>query len=103
MSQGQVNPLGLPVRPGVQEMPLDSISTENIALNNHIISKTTTSMIKNSSSGYYQNRVRREQNYVVGAETYVKDNGKHIEVVKMVGNINILCIGLLNLTKFYIS
>lgn len=90
MSQGQVNPLGLPVLPGVQEMPLDSISTENIALNNHIMSKTTTSMIKNSSSGYYQNRVRREQNYVVGAETYVKDNGKHIEVVKMVRNINIV-------------
>ncbi|XP_003246766.1 integrin alpha-PS1 isoform X2 [Acyrthosiphon pisum] len=89
MTQGQVNPLGLPVRPGVQEMPLDSISTENIALNSHMISKTTTSIIKNSSSGYYQNRVRREQNYVVGAETYVKDNGKHIDVVKMnclVGN-----------------
>lgn len=89
MSQGQVNPLGLPVRPGVQEMPLDSISTENTALNSHMMSKSTTSMIKNSSSGYYQNRVRREQNYVVGAETYVKDNGKHIEVVKMVSNINI--------------
>lgn len=105
MIQGQVNPLGLPVRPGVQEMPLDSISTENIALNSHMMSKTTTSMIKNSSSGYYQNRVRREQNYVVGAETYVKDNGRHIEVVKMVSNINIFgyyIMGLFNFTKFYI-
>jgi len=87
MSQDQVNPLGLLVRPGVQEMPLDSISTENNALNNYMISKSTISIMKNSSSGYYQNRVRREQNYVVGAETYVKDNGKHVEIVKMVSNI----------------
>lgn len=87
MSQDQVNPLGLPVRPGVQEMPLDSISTENNVLNNYMISKSTISIMKNSSSGYYQNRVRREQNYVVGAETYVKDNGKHVEIVKMVSNI----------------
>jgi len=87
MSQDQVNPLGLPVRPGVQEMPLDSISTENNVLNNYMISKSTISIMKNSSSGYYQNRVRREQNYVVGAETYVKDNGKHVEIVKMVSNV----------------
>lgn len=86
MSQDQVNPLGLPVRPGVQEMPLDSISTENNVLNNYMISKSTISIMKNNSSGYYQNRVRREQNYVVGAETYVKDNGKHVEIVKMVSN-----------------
>jgi len=83
----QINPLGLPVRPGVQEMPLDSINTENNVLNNYMISKSTISIMKNGSSGYYQNRVRREQNYVVGAETYVKDNGKHVEIVKMVSNI----------------
>ncbi|XP_060847943.1 integrin alpha-PS1 isoform X2 [Rhopalosiphum padi] len=89
MSQEQVNPLGLAVRPGVQEMPLDSISTENIVLNNYMMSKSTSSIMKNSSSGYYQNRVRREQNNVVSAETSVNDNGKHEEIVKMnclVGN-----------------
>lgn len=36
MSQGQVNPLGLTVRPGIQEMPLDSIRTGNITLNNRL-------------------------------------------------------------------
>jgi uncharacterized protein YigE (DUF2233 family) len=84
MSQDQVNPLGLLVRPGVQEMPLDSIRTENAALNNFMVSKSTNYIIKNSSTGYYQNRVRRELNYVVGAETYTKDNGKRLQIVKMV-------------------
>lgn len=83
MSQGQVNPLGLKTRPGVQEMPLDSIRRENVALNNLMSSKSTINTVKNGS-GYYQNRIRREQNYVVGAETYVKDNGKHLKIVKMV-------------------
>ena len=85
--QGYVNPLGLPVRSGIQEMPLDSFSTENIVLNNYMMPKSTTGMIKNSSSGYYQNRVRRDQNYGVVVETYVNDDGKHIEVIKMVSNI----------------
>lgn len=84
MSPNQVNPLGLLVRPGVQEMSLESIRTENNALNNLIASKSSNYNAKNSSTGYYQNRVRRELNYIVGAETYTKDNGKRLEIVKMV-------------------
>lgn len=84
MSQGQVNPLGLTTRPGVQEMPLDTIRSENIALNNLMSSKLSTNSMKNNSGGYYLNRVRREQNFVVGPETYTKENGKHLEIVKMV-------------------
>ncbi|VVC46162.1 Hypothetical protein CINCED_3A016546 [Cinara cedri] len=83
MSQGQVNPLGLPMRPGIQEMPLDTIRSENIALNNLMSSKLSTNMIKNSSGGYYQNRIRREQNYIIQPETYIKENEKHLEIVKM--------------------
>lgn len=83
MSQGQVNPLGLKTRPGVQEMPLDSIRREDAALNNLMSSKSTINTMKNGS-GHYQNRIRRDQNYIVGAETYFKDNGKHLEIVKMV-------------------
>lgn len=82
MSQGQVNPLGLTVRPGIQEMPLDSIHTGNIALNNRMFSKETTTLVKNSTD-YYHNRIRREQNYVIGSETYI-ENGKRLEIVKMV-------------------
>lgn len=84
MSQGQVNPLGLLIRPGIQEISLDSIHNENLNLNNLMSSKSTSDSMKNSSSGYYQNRVRREQNYVVNAETYTKENGKKSEIVKMV-------------------
>lgn len=91
MSQDQVNPLGLLVRPGVQEMSLDSIRTENAALNNLMASKSSSYIVKNSSTGYYQNRVRKELNYVVGAETYTKDNGKHLEIVKMVRLFYISC------------
>lgn len=97
MSQGQVNPLGLPMRPGIQEMPLDTIRSENMALNNFMSSKLSTNTIKNSSSGHYQNRIRREQNYIIGPETYVKENGKHLEIVKMVSIVNVhmnICIYL---------
>lgn len=83
ISSDLVNPLGLPIRPGVQEMPLDNIRTDNIALSNLLSSKAPSNSMKNSS-GYYLNRIRREQNYVIGAETYVKDDGKHVEIVKMV-------------------
>lgn len=83
MSQGQVNPLGLPVRPGVKEMPLDSIRTGNIALNNRILSKETRTTLVKNNTDYYHNRIRREQNYVIGSETYI-ENGKRLEIVKMV-------------------
>lgn len=84
MSDGQVNPMNLLIRPGVQEMPLDSIRSENIAINSFMTSKFTTNSIKSNNSGYYQNRIRREQNYVIGVETYVKDNGKISDIVKVV-------------------
>lgn len=86
MSLRQVNPLNLPLRPGVQETSLDNIRLENIALNNHMASKLSTNVVKNSSTGYNLNRIRREQNYIVGAETYVKNKGKQLEV-KMVCHI----------------
>lgn len=79
-----MNPLGLSVRPGVQEISLDTINTGNIVLNSHISSKVSSNLIKNSSTGYHQNRIRREQNYIIGPETYNIDNGKHLEIVKMV-------------------
>jgi hypothetical protein len=88
MSQDQVNPLNLLARPGIQEIPLDNIRSENMALTNFMSQKSTTNTIKNSS-GYYQNRIRRQQNYVVGVETYTDENGKKTEIVKMnclVGN-----------------
>lgn len=96
MSKGQVNPLGLIVRPGIQEMPLDSIRTGNIALNNRIFSKETTTTLVKNNTDYYRNRIRREQNYVVGSETYI-ENGKHLEIVKMVSYklICVLCLFIL--------
>lgn len=78
MSQGQVNPLGLQ---SVQESPLDTVRSENMVLG----SKLSTNIMKNSSGGYYQNRIRREQhNNIVHPETFVNENDKHQEIVKMV-------------------
>lgn len=83
MKAGYVNPLDLKIRPGIQEMPLESIRTENDALNNLMSSKLTVNTMKNNTS-YYKNRVRRENIYSFGSETYTLKNGKHVEVVKMV-------------------
>lgn len=88
MSPRQVNPLDLSLRPGVQETSLDNIRLDNIALNNHMASKSSTNMEKNSSTGYNLNRIRREQNYVIGTESYVKDKGLETET-RMVSHINI--------------
>lgn len=84
MPENQINPMHLLVRPGGQEVPFDNISSENSALNSFMSSKSTLTTKKSNSSVYYQNRVRREQNYVMGAEIYTKDNGKSLEIVKMV-------------------
>ncbi|XP_050530461.1 integrin alpha-PS1 isoform X2 [Daktulosphaira vitifoliae] len=81
LASGQVNPLNLIVRPGVQEIPLENFRKDN-SLNNLLNSKTVTSETKNST-GFYQNRIRREENYILGAETYINDNGKPKEIVKM--------------------
>lgn len=86
--QEQVNPLGLSMRPGVQEIPLDTINTGNIVLNGQISSKEPSNPIKNSSTSYLHNRIRRELNYGISPpETYNVDNGKHLEIVKMVIHI----------------
>lgn len=82
--QEQVNPLGLIGRPGVQEVPLDTINTGNIVLNSQLSSKVSNYQIKNSSTSYHQNRIRREHNYKFSPETYNIDNGKHLEIIKMV-------------------
>lgn len=85
MSEGQVNPMNLLTRPGVQEIPLDSsMLAAGITFNNFVSSKLTTNSIKNNSGGFYQNRIRRDQNFVIGAESYSKNNGKNLEIVKMV-------------------
>ncbi|XP_050439552.1 integrin alpha-PS1 isoform X2 [Adelges cooleyi] len=82
LAQDQVNPLNLIVRPGVQEMPFENMHKENPGLYDFLNSKTTNYEMKNST-GFYQNRIRRDLNYFVGAETYTKENGKHQEIVKM--------------------
>lgn len=97
---GQVNPMGLPNRPGVQEMSLSGIHSHSSALNNFMISKSTANIMKNST-GFHQNRIRRDQSYIVGPETYVEDYKNNLEIVKMVC-ISIHCtLGLSNFTNLY--
>lgn len=73
---GQFNPLGLLIRPGGQEISLNSIHSHSSAFKHFATSKSTTNV--------HQNRFRRDQSYVVGSETYVYDNGNNSKVVKMV-------------------
>lgn len=87
MPENQINPMNLLVRPGSQEIPLDNVRSENVALNSFMSSKFTTNSKKSNSSVYYQNRVRRDNNYVIVPETYIKDNGKPLEIVKLVSSI----------------
>lgn len=75
--------MGLPIRPGVQEISLNGIQSHSSALNNLMTSKSTTNVIKNST-GFHQNRIRRDQNPIVGPETYTEDMGNNHEIVKIV-------------------
>lgn len=88
MLPGQVNPLGLLIRPEIQEMSLNNIHTADMNLNNLMFTKSTFNSMKSNSSGYYQNRIRREENHI-NPEVYVKENDKNLEIVKMVNIVYI--------------
>lgn len=94
MLPGQVNPLGLAVRPEIQEMPLNSVHTEDINLSNLMFSKSTFTSMKSNNSGYFQNRIRREENHI-NPEVYIKNNEKNLEIVKMVNFVNIKIISII--------
>lgn len=82
---GQVNPLGLPIRPGIEEKSLDENQSHSTVPKNRTTSESTTYVVENST-GIHHNRFRRDQNYVVGHETYFKDNRNNSKAVKIVCN-----------------
>lgn len=86
MSQDHVNPLGLLVRPGGHDLPLshESVGTLKHASVDRTDLRSTSDTMKNGSAEYSRNRVRRELDYVVGAESYVRNNEKPLRIVKMV-------------------
>lgn len=91
MSQEHVNPLGLLVRSGVHDVVLshESIGTVKDALVNQMDLNSTTDIMKNSDEEYYLNRVRRELNYIVSAEPYVRNKEKPLRIVKIVRRTHI--------------
>lgn len=76
MKDGQVNPLGLDSRPGLDETPLDEVLSRG--------SNSYSSETNSSDDLLPHRRRRREQEMIVRPEAYTDKEGRKHQVVYMV-------------------